>query len=441
MQVTETNRDGLLRQYKVVVAAADIAGRVNGRLQELSQQVKLPGFRPGKVPLDLVKKRYGQSVMGEVLERALQDSSSEALTKNGVRPAMQPKIEITSFGENVDLEYTLAVETLPDITPIDFKTLSLERLVAEATAEDVEKALQRLAESSRPVEALKEPRPARSGDVVVIDFVGRIDGQEFAGGKASDYRLSLGSGSFLPGFEDQLVGTAAGATVTVNVSFPEGYGNEKLSGKPAAFEVTVKEILERKEQAIDDAFAKGLGFESVDQLKERIKADIGREYAAVSRSRLKRVLLDALSSKHDFAVPKGMVDAEFEGIWKQLMDELKRSGEKPEKDEEAMKAEYRQIADRRVRLGLLLAEVGRKSNLQVTPEDLNRAVMEEARRFPGRERQVIEYYSRSQEALASLRAPIYEDKVVDYIVEMAKVSERKVTAKELAADPDAPVAA
>lgn len=445
MQITETSADGLKHELSVVVDAGDIEQRVTNRLVEIGRSIRLPGFRPGKVPMGVLRKRYGPTVLGEVLESAVNDSSAAAMREHNLRPALQPKVEIVSFNEGTDLHYKMAVEVLPEIQPMNFAELKLERLTTAPTDEAVERALERLARQQRKSEIVE--RPAAAGDVVVIDFVGSIDGVPFPGGSASDYALELGSGSFIPGFEDQIVGAQAGEQRTIDVTFPADYGNADMAGRAAQFAVTVKAVRGVAPQPVDDSLAAAVGMDSLDELRKAVRERMQREYAELTRQRLKRDLLDRLAEQHHFPVPQGMVDLEFEGIWKQFEAERARAkaepaaeGEaKPGEDDETLKAEYRAIAERRVRLGLLLAEIGRANTLTVAPEELNRAIAEQARRYPGEERQVLDYYRNNPGALDSLRAPLYEDKVVDFILELADVSERPVTAAELmkAAEDDA----
>jgi len=441
MNVTQTNADGLKREFKIVVPAGHIASLVDARLVEVGRTVNIPGFRPGKVPQGLLKKKYGPSVLGEVIEKAVDDGTRQALEENSIRPAVQPKVEITAFAEGADLEFTVSVETLPEIELIDFKTISLEKPVAEVAEDEIEKSLQRIAENRKSFEAVAEARPAQTGDVLLINFEGKLDGVPFAGGKAEDYSLELGSGTFIPGFEDQLIGTTAGQDLVVKVTFPADYGSDQLAGKDAEFDVTVKELRQSKTAGIDDELAKGMNFEGLEALKQAIRDEIIRDYAEVSRSRVKRALLDQLSEKQLFEVPSSLVDSEFEGIWKQL-EEAKQNGSLDAADagksDDELKSEYRVIAERRVRLGLVLAEVGRKNTISISQEDLNRAVLAEARRYPGQEQLVFQYYSKNQDALNSLRAPIFEDKCVDFILELASITEKTVSIEELLKDPDAP---
>jgi len=434
MNVTETANEGLSRSWRVVVPATEIGENVDRRLTELSKTIKMPGFRPGKVPLSLVKKRYGQSVMGEVLEKTVQDSSSKLLQDNSVRPALEPKIEVVSFAEGSDLEYTMAVETLPEIEPADLSGVKLEKLVAPVEDKAVDEALERIANSNKQFEKVKKARAAKKGDQLVIDFKGSVDGEERPGMSGEDYPLELGAGNFIPGFEDQLIGIKPDETRTITVTFPAEYHAEDLAGKEAKFDVTAKELRGLVKTKLDDEFAKKLGLEDLEALKKIAREQIEGEYSRLGRLKLKRGLMDALAERHDFPVPQGMVDLEFDAIWKQVQPEL--TDEEKAKPEDEVKAEYRQIAERRVRLGLLLSEIGRRNNVEVTREELNRGLIAEARRYPGQEQQVLEAYRDNPRALDALRAPIYEDKVVDHILGTVTVTDRDVTPEELAREDD-----
>ncbi len=434
MQVTETNAEGLKRAFKVQLEAREINDKLIGRLEELGNNVKVPGFRPGKVPIQILKQRFGKSVMGEVLERAVSDSSNQALSERGLRPAMQPKIEITSFDEGQDLEYTIELELLPDVQPMDFSQIELERTVIEVAEQAVEEAIADLAKLRKKTKPLEAPREARSGDVLVIDFAGTVDGEAYPGMSAEDHHLELGSSNFIAGFEEQLIGAGVGDTREVNVTFPEEYGNERLAGQDAVFKVTVKDMLESVPMAVDDELATALGESDLAALKDRVRERISTDYKELGRSRLKRQLLDRLAEGHDFPVPEGMLDAEFDAIWKQI--ELDREADKldsedAEKDEDDLKSDYRDIAERRVRLGLLISEVGRINGIEVTEEEANMALYREAQKYPGKESQVFELYQKSPDAMANLRAPIFEDKVVDFIIDLAKVTERSLTVEQL----------
>ncbi|MGH6619724.1 MAG: trigger factor [Alphaproteobacteria bacterium] len=440
MQVTETKNEGLSRAYAITVPASDIQQRVESRLQELVGQVNIPGFRPGKVPVKLIRQRYGDAVKGEVLQAAVAENASKALADREIQPAMQPKIEVTTFEEGKDLEFKIELDVLPVIEPVDFKTVELERLKARIEDKEVDESLQRMAENFGKTEPVAKPRKSKEGDVVVIDFEGSVGGEAFEGGAAKDYHLELGAGRFIPGFESQLAGAAAGDHVKVEVAFPENYGNPGLAGKDAVFEVDVKEIREKVPATIDDEFAKQVGLETVADLKKQMRQRLEGEYAAVARDRVKRQLLDKLDAVHDFEAPQGMLDAEFDSIWNQYESARKNQELDPEdekKSEEEVREEFRGIAARRVRLGLLLAAVGQRNNIEVTPEEVNRALIRQAQNFPGHERRIIEAYRNSENLMASLRAPIFEEKVVDFIIEMADVKEREVSAEELLRDPDA----
>jgi len=436
MQVTQTSADGLKREYKVVISAKDLDEKLDHRLRELGRSVRVPGFRPGKVPSTILRQRFGQAVLGEIVERSVTDSANQAMTEQGVRPALQPKIEITSYEEGSDLEYTMAVELLPEIEPADLSKIELERLKVKVGEAEIEDALTEIAQRHKRSEPVAAPRKSQSGDVLVIDFKGFVDGEEFAGGAATDHHLELGSNAFIAGFEEQLIGVGAGDHVTVKVTFPAEYANDKLAGKEAAFEVDVKEIREPAPVPIDDELAKVVGLDDLAALKSAVKESIERDYASLTRGRLKRALLDALADGHDFEVPPGMADLEFETIWKQI-EEQRKSGHLDEEDaaksEDQLKSEYRGIAERRVRLGLLLSEIGRRNNIEVSKDEITRAIVAEAQNFPGREREVFEFYEHNAEAMANLRAPVFEEKVVDFILEMAKVSDREVTREDLMA--------
>jgi trigger factor len=468
MQVTETSADGLKREYKIVIPAGDLENQISDRLTQLGKSIRLPGFRPGKVPTSLLRQRYGSAIRGEVLEHTVQESSAEAIREQNLRPAMPPKVEIVSADEGADFEYTISVEVLPEMPEPDFNALGLEKLTIEIPDEDVDKAVARIAEQYRKAEAVD--RPAAKGDVVVIDFVGKIGDVEFPGGKGENVSLELGAGQFVPGFEDQLIGAKAGEDRTVNVTFPADYGGPELAGKDAVFAVTVKEVREKKPPVIDDTLAAEVGLETLAELKQEVKDRIARDYSMVTRQRLKRQLLDKLAENYSFPVPPSMVEIEFNNIWQQHEAEKAytasqtktETGEEPAgetqakpaeaaeaeakpaepaEDEEELKKEYQTLAERRVRLGLLLAEVGRNANITVSQDELNQALIREAQRFPGSERQVLDYYRKNPEAAGNLRAPIFEEKVVDYVVELAKPAERKVSPQELLAMTEADEAA
>ena len=430
MQVEEVSAEGLKRQFKIVVPAGDLSAKVDERLAELARTAQMPGFRPGKVPVSLLKQQYGQALYGEALEQAVNTSTAKAIEDRGLKPALQPKIDLKQLGEGKDVEFEVAVELLPEIGKLDFSGIELERLKATVPDKDVDEAMGRIAKANREQKPVDPPRPAKLGDAVKLDFLGSVDGVPFEGGAASDYIVELGSKSFIPGFEDQLVGAEVGKPCEVKVTFPADYGAEALAGKDAVFACTIKEILEFVDKSIDDELAKKSNFENIEVMRKAVSDRIGQDYTQISRSLIKRQLLDKLADAHKFPVPEGLVESEFNAIWQRL-EEAKKSGEKLEADEDKLRTEYKAIAERRVRLGLLLADVGRSNSIDVTPEELNQAVMREAMRYPGQERQVMEFYGKNAELKEQLRAPIFEEKTVDFILELAKVAERSVAPDEL----------
>jgi trigger factor len=443
MEVVETNTEGLLRDFKITIVANDIQQRVDARLTEVGRDISIPGFRPGKAPLKILKQRYGGSVMGEVLEATVQESSQEVLSERGLRPAGQPKIEVVSFDEGKDLEYDLSVEILPDIEIVDLAALELDRVKVTPTGDEINDAIDRIAQQNRETKAIEKVRPSAKGDVVIIDFEGKIDDVPFEGGKGTGIRLELGSDQFIPGFEEQLVGVEAGKPLEVKVAFPTDYNTEELAGKDAVFDCTVMEIHEAVEVTVDDAFAENLGLENLAALKDAISEQLGQEYGRLTRERTKRDLLDKLSDAHDFPVPPRMAEDEFNQIWSQIekaKEEDQLDEEDKDKSDDELRTQYKDIADRRVRLGLLLSHIGEQNGLTVTQEEVNRAIMEQARQLPGQEQQVMEFYRDNPQASASLQAPIFEDKVVDFVIEMAKVTERALTPEELNAEAEAEAA-
>jgi trigger factor len=445
MQVTETLSEGLKREYRVVVPVADLDAKVKARLDDLKDRVRINGFRPGKVPVAHLKRVYGRAVMAETIEETVRETNASIVSGHGYKLAREPKVtmpeaenEVTALVEGkADLSYSVAMEILPKIELADFSTISLEKLSADVTDEEVDAALTRLAEGSRPFADKGEGAKAAPGDKVTVSFTGTIGGQPFEGGTAEDIAVEIGSKSFIPGFEDQLVGIAAGETRTVTAKFPENYLNKELAGKEPSFEVTAKSIAAPGETKVDDEFAKSLGMESLDKLKEALRDRITREHGAESRRKIKRGLLDALDAGHKFELPPTLVDEEFDNVWRTVTSDLeaqKKTFADENTTEEAARAEYRGIAERRVRLGLVLAEIGARNDIKVTDDEVTRAVMERARQFPGQEQTIFEYYRKSPEALASLRAPLYEEKVVDFLLELVKTAEKKVSREELYRD-------
>ena len=453
MQVTETVNDGLKREFQVVVEASEIDAKVDNRLAELAPTMNLPGFRPGKVPPSLLKKRYGKAMLGEILESTVNEATQSALEERGLRAATQPHIEVTSFDEGQNLEYSIKLELMPDITPMDFSSLELVRPKAEPSDKDIDDALTRMAGEQKRSEPIKKARKSKSGDVIVLDFTGYIDGEAFEGGSSEGQQLELGSNTFIPGFEEQLIGVKADDEVKVEVTFPEDYPRADYAGKAALFETKIHEIREPVAVEIDDEFAKNFGLEDLSGLREAIGQQIGQEFSNASRFKTKRVLLDKLADAHEFELPEGMLEAEYQQICRQARPQQEQGAQQPDHDQddhqhshpaadEGMsdedKAEHRSVAVRRVRLGLLLAEVGRLNNIQVADEEVQRAIMQQATRFPGQERQVVEFYQTNPEARASVQAPLFEDKVVDFILEMAKIKDVLVAAENLFRDDEAP---
>jgi trigger factor len=439
MQITQTKKEDLKHEYIVKMTGAEIDEKITEKLQEIGKTANMPGFRPGKVPMALLKSKYGKAVMGEVLESAVNDSTLKAINENELRPAMRPQIEVKSFDEKDGLEYTMAIELLPEIKVMDLSGLKLEKLESKPEKKAVTEALERIASSNKGSEKVEENRAAKTGDIVVIDFDGSVNGERQPGMKGEAFSLELGSKSFIDTFEDQLVGAKVGDHKTVNVTFPKDYGQKTLQGAKAVFEVDVKELRKPTAAKIDDEFAKSVGFESLAKLEEVVEQQIQKEYDQVARMNVKRALLDALDEGHSFAVPAGMVNAEYEGIMHQLKG---HNHEEPnhvhgpdcdhDKDVSAEeKEEYREIAERRVKLGLVLAEVGRINKIDVTNQELQQAVINEARRYPGQERQIFEFYQKNRNALENLKAPIYEDKVVDFVLASANIIARQVDIEEL----------
>lgn len=440
MQVTETKSEGLVREFTVTVPAATIEENVNAKLKEISGQVTIPGFRPGKVPQALLKKKYGPNVMGEVLEQTVNDSVSKVINEQDIRPAVQPKIEVTSFDEGKDLEFTVGLELLPVLEEVDFSKIKLERLVLNVPEDDIEKTIANIAEGQKIHVKVDEDRGAENGDALIIDFVGKIDGVEFDGGKAEDYTLELGSGSFIPGFEEQLIGEKAGAHVDVKVTFPEDYNAENLAGKETTFDVDIKEIQASQPAEVNDALAEKLGMPSLDNLRKAIRDEQEKEYKNMSRTHLKRALLDALAEGQDFEVPQGLIENEFEAIKTQLVEQKKQypkdeAIQETDLDDEATAEEYRVICIRRIRLGLLMADAGSKNNIEISPEDINRAISAEAQKYQGQEREVMEHFQKNPEAVEQLKAPLFEEKVVDFILELAQVTDKPATLEELLEEP------
>jgi trigger factor len=444
MQITQTVSEDLRRQYTVTIPASELDAKVTKRLEEMKPRVNLKGFRPGKAPVSFLKKQFGKSVMGEVVEQAVNEGSQKAISDNQLKPALQPKIEpVGDVSEVVngkaDLQFTVTVDLMPEFQTADISKLKVERITAEVADADLDEALETLAKQSRGYTARGEGEAAEKDDIAKIDFVGSVDGVEFPSGKGEDFNLTLGSGQFIPGFEDQLIGAKVGEQRDVKVTFPADYHAADLAGKEAVFAATVKEIKAPDEAKIDDELAKKLGFENLAALKDKVREQVKGDFNAATRLHLKRRILDALDTAHDFPLPPAMVEAEFAAIWAQVEAELKREGKTAAdegKTEDELKAEYHAIAERRVRLGLVLGKLGEQNGITVSGDEVNRAVMARARQFPGQEQQVFQYYAGNPQAQAEIRAPLFEDKVVDFIAELAEVTSKTVDRETLFKDPD-----
>jgi trigger factor len=447
MQVTETLSEGLKREYKVVVPASELDAKVNARLDELKDRVRINGFRPGKVPVTHLKRMYGRSAMAEVIEATVRDTNNQIVSEHGYKLAADPKVTLPTeqgaidqlIAGKTDLNYTMALEIVPPITLGDFKSIKLTRLAADVTDAEVEQGITRIVDQNKPYMVRPEGEKAAKDDRVTLSFAGTIDGKPFEGGSGDDAVVLIGSNTFIPGFEDQLIGIGAGETRTLKVTFPARYMKEDLAGKAAEFVVTAKSIEAPGKVTADDDFAKSLGLESLAKLRDAVKDSISREHAGMSRQKLKRALLDELDKLHKFEPPPTLVEEEFDRVWKSVLSELeteRKTFADEGTTEEKAKAEYRAIAERRVRLGLVLAEIGEKNNITVTEDELSRAVMERARQFAGQEQRVWDYYRQNPQAVAALRAPIFEEKVVDFLVELAGVTDSKVSRDELYKEDD-----
>lgn len=442
MHVEEKAAEGLSRTFHVKIAKDELVEKLNAKIEEIRPQVRLKGFRPGKVPASHIRKMFGRTMMDDIVEEMVNSTSQKTLDERELRAAAFPEIHLESDADalakgETDLDYHMHVEVMPEFEPVEPKTVSVTRPVAEVSDDDVEKSLKELAESQVTYEPKGEGAKAADKDNLLVDFVGKVGGEAFDGGSAEDAEIVLGAGRLIPGFEDQLVGAKAGEAVEVKVTFPDDYPNAELSGKDAVFDVTVKEVRAPQTPTIDDAFAKAVGLSDLEALKGAIRTNIEREYATQSRQRAKRRLLDVLDEKHKFEVPARMLDTEFKAIWAQIEQDLKNETldeEDKGKSEDTLREEYRAIAERRVRLGLVLAEIGQRNKVEVTQEELARAINMEARRFPGQEQQIAKYFTENAQARAQLRAPIYEEKVVDFILELADVTDETVDREELFKD-------
>lgn len=444
MEITQTVAEPLHREFRIVIDASDLDTRLTGRLEEMKSQIHLKGFRPGKAPVSFLKKTFGKKVMNEIVEQAVSETSQKAVTDHALKPALPPQVDyVTPLDDVVDgrgnLEFTVRVDLMPDFDVTDLTGLQVEKLVSTVTDKDVEDSLANIAEQARTYSPRPEGEAAEEKDAVTVDFVGRVDGEEFAGGKAEDFNLVLGSGQLIAGFEQQLIGAKAGDERLVKVTFPNDYPDQKLAGKPAEFTVQVKEVKSPDALSVDDELARKLGVPSLGALKERIRDQLKLDYNRASRLHLKRRLLDALDARHEFPLPETMVSREFDLIWQQVEEELKREGHTPEdegKSEDELKSEYRRIAERRVRLGLVLARVGEQNGIAVSQEEMQRAISARARQYQGQEQEAYNFLASNAQAQAEIRAPIFEEKVVDFIAELANVTERGVDRETLYLDPD-----
>ncbi len=425
---------GLKHEFSVTVPKQTVEEQKQKRLAEIAKTAKMPGFRPGKVPMHVIEQRHGQEARADAMEKAVSAAVSEVLAERKLRPALQPKIEWLHTDADKDLEFKMEVETLPNVAVKEFTGIALQRPVADVEDSKIDQTIASFAKRMQKPEVLAEASPAKKGDIAVINFDGSVDGNRMPGMKGENHPLELGSGSFIDTFEDQLVGSKVGDKKSITVTFPEHYHAAELAGKKAVFEVEVKELRRHKPVELNDVLAKDMGFPGIDKLRERVRDDIDRDYKRISRSSVKRALMDSLDKEYMFEVPEGLVEAEFGGIWKQV-EAAKAKGNLPEEDkkksDDDLRKEYRKIAQRRIRLGLLLAEVANQNKIEVTNDELRNALMAEARRFPGQEKAVFDYYTKTQGALERLRAPLLEEKVVDFIIGKATVTDKKISAEEL----------
>lgn len=444
MQVTQTHSEGLKREFEIVLPAQDLSSRMQTQLGEMQAKARINGFRPGKVPVAHLKRLYGRSIMADVLQEAVTEARTKMIEENKLRLAGEPKFDVDG-DQNVleraleskgDLTFKVALEVLPKVEVGALDDIAIEKLVADVPDEEVDRIIGLLADQNRTFEPKGAGAVADKGDKVAIDFVGKIADETFDGGSGEDVDLVLGSNSFIPGFEDQIIGMGVGDHRTVTVTFPADYGAAALAGKAANFGVTLKSVSAPGALTIDDAFAKNFGMDDLAKLKESVRGNIERDYGSASRAKWKRALLDALDRKYAFDLPQGLVEQEFGAIWRQVEAEQKQTGKSfadENTTEDDAKAEYRKIAERRVRLGLVLAEIGEEAGVKVTQEEMNAALMERVRQYPGEEKQVWDFFRNNPQAMAQIQAPLFEDKVVDHIATKAQVTERKVTKDELTA--------
>lgn len=449
MQIKQTLSEGLKRSFQITFPAKDIESKVNAQLEKIGQKAKIPGFRPGKVPLPILKQRYHNEAISKTLDACVDVAVKQVVKENDLKPALKPKVEIESFDQGKDLVFNISLEILPTIGEVKFKDLAFEKYVVEVPEKTIKQVLDNFANRTRETRPLAKLRKTKKGDVAIIDFEGFIEDEPIEGGKGQDHALELGSGSFIPGFEDQLIDQEKGARLDVKVTFPKDYHEKHYANKPARFDVHLKDIHELDLAVVDEKLAERLGFETVQEMQEGVKASLAKDYNAQAFISTKRHVLDALAERFTFDVPQNMIEIEFENIWNQLCQELgidqgnaanaNAKGKKGSKtfeeaagqSEEVLRAEYKLIAERRVRLGLLLAEIGNRNNITVTQQEFVNALTAKAREFPGQEKQVFDFYRSNESAMASIRAPIFENKVVDFILTEAKVSEKSITPEDL----------
>lgn len=437
MQIKETTNKGLKRAYQLTIPAKDIAAKIEAEVKKIAPQVKMPGFRPGKVPANLIKKMHGEQLHAQTVNDVIRESVDQLMKDKELRPAMQPKIELgEGYEEGKDAEIAIELEVLPTVEVPSTDGLKLERLVVPVADEAVDEAVASIAGQNKSYKDAAKSKKAAEGDQLIIDFVGKLDGVEFEGGKAEDAALVIGAGQFIPGFEEQLVGVKTGDQKTITVTFPKEYQAENLAGKDAEFDITVKQVKVETETKVDDEFAKNLGLDSLDKLKELMRGQLEQQTAGLTRTQMKRQLLDTLAAGHDFEVPEGMVNAEFEQIWAQLLQEAQQEEDPAAalKEIEAEKDDYRKIAERRVRLGLLLSEIGQANKVEVSAQEMSMLMQQAAQQYRPEDREKFMQYVQSEPmAAAQLRAPLYEDKVVDFLFDKAEVTEREVSQEELEA--------
>ncbi len=424
MQVAELKSEKLKREYKITIPAKELADKRKAKLQNLAKRVKMDGFRPGKVPLDIVSKQYGDAVAAEVIEEVVKQSSLKAIEEKKIKPALQPKVDVLDYGEDKDLEFKMEVELMPEVPTLKLEDLKLEKFVTDIDDNHMQEGLERLASQAKSYSAVE--RSAKKGDRVIIDFEGFLNGEPFKGGKGEKFPLELGSNSFIPGFEEQIEGMNIGDERTIKVTFPQQYHSQELAGKDTEFKIKVHEVEESKASPIDDELAKRFGMKDLSELKENFKKQLEGDYSMLARNKLKKELFDVLEEKVAFDVPQGMLDQEFETIWRDVEHAKKEEPRLAKMSEKELKEEYQKIASRRVRLGILLADIGQKNNISVTNQEVMQAIAQQAKQFPGREKQVFEFYKSNPQATESVRGPILEEKVVDYILTKAATAEKKV---------------